>query len=137
MCLDAVQRRLSTRLSRTLEGTGLPQAQFLVLNHLASVPDRTWTVTGLAAALETGQPGVSKILQRLVAKGHLSMDADAGDGRVKHHRITASGQAAHQEAFRRLTLLVEDIFRGWQDGDIDNLHGLLYRLKSSLRDPHP
>jgi hypothetical protein len=41
---------------------------------------------------------------------------------------------AHKEAFRRITPQADDIFTGWQDDDIDTLHGLLFKLKSSLRD---
>ncbi|TDJ14576.1 MAG: MarR family transcriptional regulator [Gammaproteobacteria bacterium] len=132
--LETAEQRLVTRVNRALKGAGLPFAQFVILNHLASLPAEGWTVTGLAAALETGQPGVSKILRRLAAKGHVRIDADPGDRRVRRHRLTQAGKAAHREAFRRVAPQASDIFSGWPDGDIDALHGLLYKLKSSLRD---
>jgi len=132
--LCAAERRLVTRVNRTLKGGGLPYAQFVVLNHLASLPGAAWTVSGLASALETGQPGVSKILRRLAAKGYVHMDPDPGDGRVKRHRLTQVGELAYREAFRRIAPQADAIFRGWEDTDIDALHHLLYRLKSSLRD---
>ena len=50
--LGAAERRLVTRLNRTLKGGGLPYAQFVVLNHLACLPAAAWTVSGLASALE-------------------------------------------------------------------------------------
>ena len=131
--LGAAERRLVTRLNRTLKGGGLPYAQFVVLNHLASLPGAAWTVSGLASALETGQPGVSKILRRLAAKGYVHMDPDPGDGRVKRHRLTQAGELAYREAIRRITPQAHDIFSGWENTDIDALHHLLYRLKSSLR----
>ena len=89
--LGAAEQRLATRVNRTLKETDLPYAQFVILNHLASLPAGGWTVTELASTLEIGQPGASKILRRLVVKGHVRVDIDA-------------------------------------------LHGLLYKLKSSLRD---
>lgn len=132
--LETAEQRLATRLNRALKGAGLPFAQFVVLNHLASLPGEGWTVTGLAGALETGQPGVSKILRRLAAKGHVRIDTDPGDRRLRRHRLTEAGKAAHREAFRRVAPQTTEIFSGWRDGDIDTLHGLLYKLKSSLRD---
>jgi DNA-binding MarR family transcriptional regulator len=132
--LGVAEQRLVTRVNRALKGTDLPFAQFVVLDHLASLPGEAWTVTGLASALETGQPGVSKILRRLAVKGYVQFDPDPEDGRVKRHRLTEAGKAAYREAFRRIAHHAEDIFTGWEGGDIDALHGLLYRLKSSLRD---
>ena len=132
--LGAAEKRLETRINRALKGSDLPYAQFVILNHLASLPGESWTVTGLASVLETGQPGVSKILRRLAAKGHVRIEDDPGDGRVKRHRLTQAGEAAHRAAFRRIAPQADDIFAAWEDADIDALHGLLYRLKSSLRD---
>ena len=123
-----------TRVNRTLRGHNLPYAQFVILNHLASLPGESWTVTGLASALETGQPGVSKILRRLASKGFIHIGPDPEDARVKRHRLTRAGKLAHREAFRRIAPHADDIFSGWQGADIDALHDLLYRLKSSLRD---
>ncbi len=131
--LGAAEQRLVTRANRALKGTDLPYAQFVILNHLASLPGQAWTVTAVASALEIGQPSVSKILRRLAVKGYVRIDTDPGDGRVRRHRLTRAGKGAHGEAFRRITPQANDIFSGWQDDDIDALHGLLYRLKSNLR----
>lgn len=133
MWLGTAEKRLLMRVNRALKGTDLPYAQFVVLNHLASLPGNLWTVTELASALETGQPGVSKILQRLVAKNHVGIEPDPEDGRLKRHRLTETGISAHREASRRIAPHAEDIFSDWQDADIDALHKLLYRLKSDLR----
>ena len=132
--LGATQQRLVTRINRALKGAELPYAQFVVLTHLASLPGRAWTVTDLASALETGQPGVSKILRRLTTKGLVMIDSDPEDRRLKRHRLTAAGETAHGEAFRRIAPEAENIFAGWKEDDIDALHTLLYKLKSSLGD---
>ena len=132
--LGAAERRLVTRVNRTLKGGGLPYAQFVVLNHLASLPGIAWTVSALASALETGQPGVSKILSRLAAKGYVHMDPDPGDGRLRRLRLTQAGELAYREASQRIAPQADDIFGDWENADIDALHRLLYRLKSSLPD---
>ena len=132
--LGSTQQRLVTRINRALKGAELPYAQVVVLTHLASLPGRAWTVTDLASALETGQPGVSKILRRLTTKGFVMIDSDPEDRRLKRHRLTAAGKTAHGEAFRRIAPEAENIFAGWQEDDIHALHALLYKLKSSLGD---
>ena len=133
MWLGAAEKRLATRVNRALKGTDLPYAQFVVLNHLASLPGTPWTVTDLASALETGQPGVSKILHRLAAKRYVQIEPAPEDGRLKRYRLTQSGKSAYRAASSRIAPQAEDIFRNWQDGDINALHTLLYRLKSDLR----
>jgi DNA-binding MarR family transcriptional regulator len=133
MWLGTAEKRLVTRVNRALKGTDLPYAQFVVLAHLASLPGNAWTVTALASALETGQPGVSKILRRLAGKNYVQIESDPDDGRLRRHRLTQAGKSAYSEASRRIAPQAEDIFGDWQDGDINALHTLLYRLKSGLR----
>ena len=131
--LGTAEKRLVTRVNRDLKDGQLPYAQFLVLDHLASLPGDRWAVTDLASALETGQPGVSKILHRLAAKNYVRVETDADDARLKHHCLTDDGLSAHREASRSLAPLAGEVFENWQDADIDALHELLYTLKSDLR----
>ena len=131
--LGSAEKRLVTRANRALKGAELPYAQFLILDHLASLPGQGWTVTELASALETGQPGVSKILNRLAAKNYVRVESGLDDRRLKRHFLTESGFSAHGDASRRLAPQAGAVFRDWQAGDIDTLHKLLYRLKSDLR----
>ena len=137
MWLGAAEKRLVTRVNRALKGTALPYAQFVVLDHMASLPGNAWTVTALASALETGQPGVSKILRRLADKHYVQIESDPADGRLKRHRLTQSGKSAYRQASSRIAPQTEGVFRDWQDRDIKALHTLLYRLKSDLRSQKP
>jgi DNA-binding MarR family transcriptional regulator len=132
--LGAAEQHLVTRVNRLLIGTDLPFAQFVVVDCLASLPDAIWTVTRLAAALDTGQPGVSKILARLAAKGYVAIEVDPADGRIKRHRLTEAGRSAYQDALGRIAPHAEDPFTDWDEHDVDALHALLYRLKSGLRE---
>jgi DNA-binding MarR family transcriptional regulator len=131
--LGAAEQHLVTRVNRLLRDSGLPLAQFVILNHLASLPAEPWSVTRLASVLDTGQPGVSKILARLVAKGYVAVEADPADRRLKRHALTEAGRAAHRDAFRRVAPLAEALFTDWDEAQIDALHALLYRLKVGLR----
>lgn len=132
--LGAADQHLMTRVNRLLRETDLPFAQFVMLDRLASLPAEPWTVSRLASVLDTGQPGISKILGRLAAKGHVAIEADPTDRRLKRHTLTEAGRAAHRDALRRVTLLAEGLFTDWDESQIEALHTLLYKLKSGLRD---
>ena len=131
--LGAAEQHLENRLNRLLKGSDLPLAQFVILNHLASLPAEGWTVTRLASALDTGQPGVSKILARLVAKHLVAVEADPGDRRLKRHVLTDAGRSVHRDALRRVAPLAGDLLDNWDEAQIDALHTLLYKLKARLR----
>lgn len=126
------QQLLVTRINRALKGTELPFAQFVMLNHFGAFPGEGRTVTRLANAFETGQPGVSKMLHRLVDKGYLRIEPDPGDGRVKIHYMTARGKARYEEALRRLAPEAMMIFAEWNAEDLDTLHARLFQLKTWL-----
>lgn len=132
--LGSAERHLAHRVNRALAGGEVPFAQFVILDHLASLPGRSWTVSSLAEALEIGQPGVSKILRRLAAKGLVEIAPDPADRRVRRVALTTDGRAAHRNAADRVAPLAADAFAGWAAADIESLHHLLRRLKSSLRD---
>lgn len=126
------QQLLVTRINRLLKGTGLPFAQFVMLNHFGAFEGERWTATRLAEAFETGQPGVSKTLHRLVGKGYLRIEPDPVDGRVKFHLLTVKGKVMYEEALRRLSPDVGLIFAEWNAEDLDALHARLFQLKTWL-----
>ncbi len=126
------QQLLVTRMNRLLKGTDLPFAQFVMLNHFGAFQGERWTATRLADAFETGQPGLSKTLRRLVDKGYLRVEPDPVDGRVKFHALTVKGKVMYEEALRRLSPEVGLIFAEWSGEDIDALHAKLFQLKTWL-----
>ncbi len=130
--LGVSQQLLVTRLNRLLKDTGLPFAQFVMLNHFATFEGQRWTVTRLADAFETGQPGVSKTLRRLVDKGYLRVEPDPVDGRVKFHALTVKGKVMYEEALRRLSPEIGLIFAEWKADELDALHARLFQLKTWL-----
>jgi DNA-binding MarR family transcriptional regulator len=123
---------LVTRLNRTIARGDLPFAQFVMLNHFSLFADEGHTVSRLANAFETGQPGVSKTVARLVEKGYLRAEPDPDDGRSKRHYLTVAGATAHADALSRLAPDAALIFRDWPAEDIDALHRLIFKLKSWL-----
>ena len=66
-----------------LRPLGFQLPQFVMLNHFSHRPDEAKTVTSVARALQQPQPGVTKTVQKLVAKGWLRGRSSEGDGRSK------------------------------------------------------
>jgi DNA-binding MarR family transcriptional regulator len=129
---------LTTAANRALAHDDLPLAQFVMLQHFSHEPERGHGVSQVADAFQVPQPGVTKMLQRLVRKGFLEVRPGPEDGRLKLHFLTPAGLAAHRAGVARLMPEVARIFTDWPPEDIDRLHGLLFRLKTWLdrdRDP--
>jgi DNA-binding MarR family transcriptional regulator len=133
-----VDQLATTKANRVLDAIGLPMPQFIVLNHFSHRPQEPRTVTGVAAAFQHPQPGMTKTIQKLVERGYLRSDADANDGRVKRLLLTAEGTAAHTAACARLAPDIAATFAGWEAHELDTLLRLLDRLRVHLdthRDP--
>jgi DNA-binding MarR family transcriptional regulator len=129
---------LTTRANRILADGDLPLAQFVMLNHFSHEPARGRSVTEIASAFEAPQPGITKMLQRLVRKGLIEVRGAPGDARVRLHHLTAKGRRAHARALERVLPEVARLFADWAEEDVAKLHALLFRLKSELdraRDP--
>ena len=132
--IGVAEQPMVTRFNRAVTGTNLPFAQFIMLNHFRAFAEEGHTIGRLANAFETGQPGISKTVARLVEKGYLRAEPDPNDGRSKLLYVTEAGLAAHSDALARLAPDAALIFRDWPAGDIDELHRLIFKLKSWLDD---
>ena len=136
--IGIVDQLATTKANRVLDAIGLPMPQFAMLNHFSHRPALPRTVTGIAAAFQQQQPGVTKTVQKLLDKGYLRVESDPGDGRVRHLFLTEAGAQAHTAARESLTPLLDDAFTGWSDDEVGQLVALLDRLRIYLdanRDP--
>jgi DNA-binding MarR family transcriptional regulator len=133
-----VDQLATTKANRVLDAIGLPMPQFIVLNHFSHRPGEPRTVTGIAAAFQQPQPGLTKTIQKLVERGFLRAEPDARDGRVKQLHLTPAGLAAHAAARERLAPDIATLFADWRADELDTLLRLLDRLRVYLdtyRDP--
>lgn len=137
--LDGIQQMRATRIGRILKPSGVPAAQFAVLARFAAAPERSWTVGQLAAVSETNQPGLTKVVQRLLGKGHLASWPDGSDRRVRHLTITADGLEAFARASAAMRPDLLAIFEDWKGKDLRAFASDLERLHEWLdshRDTH-
>ena len=83
--IGIISQLSSARLARMLPH-GLTVAQFSVLNHLVRL-EGDWSPARLAAAFQVTKGTMTSTLQRLVAKGLISLEPDPSDGRAKHVKL--------------------------------------------------
>jgi len=121
-----------TRANRILGEAELPYPLFVLLRHFCHDPEREWTISQLTAAFETGQPGMTKKVQKLVERRLLASRSDERDGRKRWLCVTPAGIRLRDELTRRLEPDRAQLFQGWKPAEVDQLHGLLDRLRRFL-----
>ncbi len=127
--IGMIEQLSSTKARQHLEGTNVPMPQFILLNHFSHRPDEGKTVTKIAWAMQQPQPGITKTLAKMVAKGFLREEPNPEDGRSKILFLTAAGRQAHRDAGQRLVNGMSGVFDGWSAEDKESLFGFLDRLK--------
>ena len=122
--------QLSTaRASRTLAELKLPFPQFIILNHFSHQPQDSKTVSSVASAMQQPQPGVTKTIQKMIARKLLRADPAPGDGRSKLLTITPKGLEIQARAIAAFVPRFAEVFSGWEDSEMENLASQLDRLK--------
>jgi DNA-binding MarR family transcriptional regulator len=80
-----------------MERLGLTSTQGYLLGWLTRNADRSVTPSELGRSFRLSQPTISGILQRLEAKGFVTMEADPNDRRRKYVRTTERAAECHQQ----------------------------------------
>jgi DNA-binding MarR family transcriptional regulator len=117
-----------SRMNSLLEPHGLSLSQFSVLSHCSRHADQSWTVSRLAEVMEINQPGITKIVQKLLARDLLTALADPDDARKKHLQITPAGVAELQAIYAALAEDVESWFAGWSQPGMEDFRASLQSL---------
>lgn len=127
--IGIIEQLSSTKARQLLEGTNVPMPQFILLNHFSHRPDEGKTVTNIASAMQQPQPGITKTIAKMVAKGFLKEEPNPEDGRSKLLFLTPAGIEAHRNAGQRLSGSMSGVFDDWNDKDKEQLFAYLDRLK--------
>lgn len=127
--IGIIDQLATARAKRSLDELKLPFPQFVMLNHFSHRPNETKTVTGVASALQQPQPGVTKTVQKLVARKFLKADPAPGDGRSKLLTITPKGIEMHGRAIAAFVPRFAEVYSGWDDAEMEELARQLDRLK--------
>lgn len=127
--IGIIDQLATARAERTLAELKLPFPQFVMLNHFSHRPQEAKTVTSVASALQQPQPGVTKTIQKLVARKFLKSDPAPGDARSKLLTVTPKGLEIHQRAIAAFVPRFAEAFQGWEDKEMEDLVRHLDRLK--------
>ena len=86
-------------------------------------------MSSVAASLQQPQPGITKTVQKLVARKLLKVDPDPKDKRSKLLTITPKGLELHAKAITMFGPRFAEALDGWDEVDLEALFQRLDRLK--------
>jgi len=127
--IGIIDQLATTRATRTLNELKLPFPQFVMLNHFSHRPQEAKTVTSIASALQQPQPGVTKTVQKMLARKLLRADPAPDDARSKLITVTPKGLELHARAVAAFAPRFAEVYSGWDDAEMAELFAKLDRLK--------
>ncbi len=110
---------------------GLNQSQFAVLNWFFRVDDQA-TPGRLARAFQVSKGAMTNTLNKLAAKGFVSVNPDPASGRRKLVRITPSGRRARDQAVAATFPLLESFLAEFGIAQIRRQLPQLQRIRAYL-----
>lgn len=125
--IGIISQLSSARFERMLPH-GLTVAQFSVLNHLVRL-EGDWSPARLAAAFQVTKGTMTSTLQRLVAKGFISLEPDPADGRAKRVVLTVAGRLARETALSAAGPRLGDLNAALSPSEIEALIPSLQKLR--------
>jgi DNA-binding MarR family transcriptional regulator len=110
--------------------------EYDVLFNLSRQDDRRLRIRDLSRHLLLTQPSVSRMVDRLVAKGFVVKDRDPGDGRGTFVCLTDAGFAV----FRRVAVthaasINKHVGAALSPAELEELNGLTDRIRTSIESP--
>lgn len=122
------------QMERELSALGhdLTFSQYIALKKLA---DGTASVTDLARAAEVNPGAMTRLLDKLEARGLLVRDADPQDRRALHIRLTDAGMAIWRDVDQCGARVRERALSGIDEADRERLTRLLEQVRDNLSPP--
>ncbi len=110
---------------------GLTVPQFIVLNHFVRLGGDRSPVE-LADILQVTKATMTSTLQRLEAKGFVSLTPDPDDGRSKRVAITAKGRTARASSIKAIAHHLAELETAIGTSKLEAVLALLSKLRSFL-----
>lgn len=129
--LFRAQHEVFEEISTDFEGTELSQAEYDVLLTVMRSPDTTARLRTVTANMLISQPSVSRLVERMVARGLLTKCPDPADGRGT--LVTATAEASerfHALAARHGVSIAARMSR-LDDEELAQLHRLTTKLRGA------
>ena len=127
---DAMWARMEVELARC--GHELNFSQFITIKTLAN---STTSVTELARAAYLHPGAMTRLLDKLEARGILERVADPNDRRALHIHLTNAGKAIWRDIDQCGQRVREAALQGLDTGEREQLLALLERVRDNLNSP--
>ena len=127
---DAMWARMEAELARS--GHELNFSQFITIKTLAH---STTSVTELARAAYLHPGAMTRLLDKLEARGILERVADPNDRRALHIHLTDAGKAIWRDIDQCGQRVREAALQGLDTGEREQLLALLERVRDNLNSP--
>ncbi|QYM65086.1 MarR family winged helix-turn-helix transcriptional regulator [Microbacterium sp. Se5.02b] len=128
--LFRAQHELFTEMMTDFDDSDLAQAEYDVLLTVTRSPDMTARLRDITSNMLISQPSVSRLVDRMVARGLVAKCADPDDGRGALIRATDEGA----RAFRSLATVhgrsIADRMSRLDDEELRALRDLAEKLRS-------
>jgi DNA-binding MarR family transcriptional regulator len=131
--LFRAQHEVFEQISSDFTGTDLGQAEYDVLLTVTRAPDMVTRLRDVTANMLISQPSVSRLVDRMVARGLLSKCADPDDGRGSLVRATEEGAAAFRRIASAHAASIAERMSILNDDELTQLR----ELTAKLRKPPP
>lgn len=131
--LFRAQHEVFDHISGDFSGTDLAQGEYDVLLTVTRAPDMTARLREVTANMLISQPSVSRLVDRMVARGLIEKCPDPDDGRGTLVRATEAGATA----FRRLASVHAASIAERMSHLTDDELAALRDLTAKLRRPTP
>ena len=131
--LFRAQHEVFGDVSGDFDGTALSQAEYDVLLTVTRGEDQTARLRDVTANMLISQPSVSRLVDRMVARGLLSKCADPDDGRGALVHATDEGSAIFRRIASSHGRAISERMSVLSDSELAQLR----ELTAKLRKPQP
>lgn len=126
LLIGMVRSRLTAACDENLADLGLTGAQLPVLHWISNTPGAT--AATLCRCLGTDTGSMTRMLNRLEAKGFIRRVRSQTDRRVVFLEVTAAGKALKPMITQRMVEIMNRFLIGFQRQDLEQLKSLLQQM---------
>lgn len=127
-------RLFSSLHVRRTQQARLPSAQELDLLSRVALAEQPLTPLALSRSMGVTKPLVSRLLERMQARGFLQKEPAAADKRSYNLRVTAAGTAELERTYAYYLEPVYQLQRGLGQDDFDRLMVLLRKANTVMQE---
>lgn len=133
--LFRAQHEIFGEISADFESTALNQSEYDVLLTVTRAPEMTARLRDVTALMLVSQPSVSRLVDRMVARGLITKRIDPLDGRGALVQATAEGASAFRAIAGRHSRTVATRMAVLTDAELAQLLALTAKLRHGHPEP--